>query len=151
MVYNTGSFDDPDAENSIISANDVKPYLKNISSYPLYLDVAYPTYSWQLVFRDREFLGLANGIDITDTTLVLPAGPDCYKLLLDIPYGETVLLEGDIVRLEGSAFDDVIEVRRLVEEAFDGRRHSNILYHLDSQNLSTYSPDEIESLFATGR
>ena len=151
MVYNTGSFDDPDAENSIISANDVKPYLKNISSYPLYLDVAYPTYSWQLVFRDREFLGLANGIDITDTTLVLPAGPDCYKLLLDIPYGETVLLEGDIVRLEGSAFDDVIEVRRLVEEAFDGRRHSNILYHLESQNLSTYSPDEIESLFATGR
>lgn len=151
MVYNTGCFDDPDDDNSIISADDVKPYLKNISSYPLYLDVAYPTYSWQLVFRDREFLGLADDIDTVDTTIVCPVGKDRYELLRDIDYGGTVLLEGDMVRLEGSPFDDVIEVKRLVEEAFGGRRHSNILYHLDSENLSNYSSDEIESLYSTGR
>lgn len=113
--------------------------------------MAYPTYSWQLVFRDREFLGLADDIDTVDTTIVCPAGKDRYELLRDIYYGGTVLLEGDIVRPEGSSFDDVIEVKRLVEEAFGGRRHSNILYHLDSENLSNYSSDEIESLYSAGR
>lgn len=45
MVYNTGSFNDPDVANSIIDAKDIEPYLKHLPKYHLHLDVAYPTYS----------------------------------------------------------------------------------------------------------
>ncbi|MDE6395843.1 MAG: hypothetical protein K2K84_01060 [Muribaculaceae bacterium] len=151
MVYNTGSFDNPDAKNSIIDREDVEPYLRHLANYPLHLDVAYPTYSWQLLFRNRKFAGLLNGLDLTDRNDFTPCGPNKFMAVRDIPYRNRVIYEGDIVRSEISAFKDIDEVKKLIESHLSERPHSNILYHLDSNNLSNYSDNEISSLFAAGR
>lgn len=127
MVYNTGSFRDPACENSILSYSDVKPYLTGNVSYPLPLDFAYPTYSWDLVYdQGGQFKGIAR-----DST---------YRLD-----------PGDRIRRETSEYSEVSKVKRLVEEKLAGDSSSVILYHLDSDNLSKFSSDEIESLYHIGR
>lgn len=151
MVYNTGNFSSPDAENSIIHLNDVKPYLKLIPDYELPLDVAYPSYSWQLVFHKRKFVGLANGIEVTDTTRFAAVGPRLYKALQDVPYNGKLILAGDEIREEYSTAKDVVEIKNLIESKLSGKPHTNIIYHLDNRNLSKYTPNEIESIFSTGR
>ncbi|MDD6889351.1 MAG: hypothetical protein PUD39_03735 [Bacteroidales bacterium] len=151
MVYNTGNFKDPDANNSIIDAADVEPYLKHLPSYPLHLDVAYPTYSWQLLFSDRKFAGLTNGLNLTDTTRFVCRKPDLYVAKKDIPYNQTIIHAGDMVRRENSAYGDIAKVKEMIEKRLTGREHSNILYHLDNTNLSKYTPDEIDNLYSTGR
>ncbi|MDE7472051.1 MAG: hypothetical protein K2M68_00535 [Muribaculaceae bacterium] len=151
MVYNTGSFNNPDARNSIIDLKDVEPYLKRLTDYPLHLDIAYPTYSWQLLFRKRTFIGLTNGLELNDTTRFKPLNETQYLAMRDIPHNGKIIRKGDIIRAETSRYSDIMEVKRLIEQRLSGRPHSNILYHLDSTNLSNYTPDEIETLFAIGR
>lgn len=151
MVYNTGSFDDPDATNSILDLKDVKPYLKHLAHYPLHLDVAYPTYSWQLLFRKRQFVGLLNGLNLADTTQFARRGTNQYVALRDIGYNDRLILKGDVVRGEESAFGDIAKVKEAIEGRLSGREHSNILYHLDSKNLSKYSADEINKIYSTAR
>lgn len=150
MVYNTGSFDNPHAANSIIDAADVEPYLKHLPSYPIHLDVAYPVYSWQLLFRRRQFAGLLNGLDLTDTARFEPMGDNRYAVRHDIPYRNTIIRAGDVVRQETSSYDSVSKVKAMIEKRLSGRKHSNILYHLDSENLSKYTPDEIDSILSAG-
>ncbi len=148
MVYNTGSFNDPDAANSIIDAKDVEPYLKHLSNYPLHLDVAYPTYSWQLLFRKRQFIGLLNGLNLADTTQFSLRGGNVYIARRDIPYNDRLILEGDVVRQETSEFEDISNVKRMIDRKLSNRDHSNILYHLDSKNLSKYSDNEINKILS---
>lgn len=148
MVYNTGSFNNPDAANSIIDANDVEPYLKHLPSYQLHLDVAYPTYSWQLLFRKRQFIGLLNGLNLTDTTQFSNRGRNVYVAKRDIPYNNRVILKGDMVRQETSDYEDISKVKRMIDRRLSGRDYSNILYHLDSENLSKYSDDEINKILS---
>lgn len=151
MVYNTGNFNDPDAANSIINAADVAPYLKHLDNYPLHLDVAYPTYSWQLLFRKRRFIGLLNGLELSDTTRFDRRNANVYIARHDMPYGERIIRAGDMVRLEESTFSDIATVKAMVEKHLSDHRHSNILYHLDNNNLSKYSADEIDRIFSACR
>lgn len=148
MVYNTGSFNDPDASNSIIDAKDIEPYLKHLPKYPLHLDVAYPTYSWQLLFRKRQFIGLLNGLNLTDTTQFSFRGGNVFVAKRDIPYNDRLILKGDMVRQETSEFENISNVKRMIDRKLSNREHSNILYHLDSKNLSKYSGDEIKKILS---
>lgn len=109
MVYNTGSFNNPDACNSIIDVDDVEPYLKYLSGYPLHLDVAYPTYSWQLLFRNRQFIGLMNGLELTDSTLFRSVGAEKYVVVRDFLYRDRLIREGDMVRSEVSGAEEVLK------------------------------------------
>ena len=147
MVYNTGSFDDPDTDNSIIDIADIEPYLKHLSAYPLHLDVAYPTYSWQLLFRKRQFIGLISGLDLADTTQFARKDAHRYIARRDIPYNNRMIRVGDVVREETSEFKNIYDVKSKIESHLKGRHHSNILYHLDSANLSKYNNYEISRIF----
>lgn len=149
MVYNTGNFNDPNATNSILDERDVKPYLKYLSNYPLHLDVAYPTYSWQLLFHKRQFVGLLNGVEVADTTKFKCGKDSCiYYCLEDVPYKEMVIKKGDVIRAETSRYEEIIRVKTLIEDQLGGYAHSNILYHFDLKNFVKYSDDEINNIFS---
>ena len=147
MVYNTGNFDDPDAANSILHPDDVEPYLRHLTSYALPLDVAYPTYSWQLIFQHRKFRGLADGLNLEDTTLFKFDSPNNYIALQDIPYRKTIIRRGSSIRQEDSEYEHITRVKAAIDERMTQRPHSNIIYHLDSKNLSKYSSNEIFDIF----
>ncbi|MDE6299801.1 MAG: hypothetical protein K2M10_09190 [Muribaculaceae bacterium] len=149
MVYNTGSFNNQDTHNSIIDLSDVKPYLRNLAYYPLHLDIAYPTYSWQLLFRDRKFVGLINGLPLDNDTLFSRKG-NLYAVKKDFTLNNIRLLAGDVVRAEESSPQEVITTKNMIERLFKDHPHSNIIYHLDSKNLSKYSSDEINQIFYAG-
>lgn len=148
MLYNTGSFRNPDTKNSILSVDDVKPYLPDLPSYPLHLDFAYPTYSWNLMFRDGEFFGILR-TDLSELKKVLrKVSANKYTVTKDYITGDIALRKGDVIRREESPIETVVEVKTLIEEKLDDRKgHSNIIYHFDSQNLSKYNDDEITDIF----
>ena len=148
MVYNTGSFNDPDTKNSIIDPADVEPYLKHLGKYKLHLDVAYPTYSWQLLFHKRKFKGLVSGVDVGDTAKFLRKGESLYVAKRDIPYNSIIIREGDVIRTESSEYKDIIRVKKQIDRRLSGKTHSNIIYHLDSANLSKYNRNEIKDILS---
>ncbi len=151
MVYNTGDFSDPDADNSIIDLKDIEPYVKNLGSYPLHLDVAYPTYLWQLLYRKRRFAGILRDLDTSDTTRFAPHGANTHRVVTETIHGDRILQPGDIVRTELSPYETIIAVKRLIDSCLADRPHASIIYHLDSSNLSKYTDNEISAIYETAR
>lgn len=122
MIYNTGNLMNPETHNSILDLNDVNVYLKG-KSYDLPLDLAYPTYSWYVWFRNDQYMGLFH----------------------DQPGDE--IGAGDVVRYETVEYPTLHSLDSLVRLKLPADSASIILYHLDSANLSNYTTDEIRQIY----
>ena len=145
MVYNTGSFLNPDVKNSILNYDDVKPYLGKLKDYPLHLDFAYPIYRWGLVYRNDMFEGLLRDTDLSSLqTKELKGGR--YKVLQDGYVGGKKVMKGDIIRIENSDYNTVMKVKNAIEKIVEGE-HSTILYHLSSENITRYKEGEINEMY----
>lgn len=151
MVYNTGNFTDPDAHNSILDPCDVEPYLGDLSGYRLPLDVAYPLYTWQLLFHDRKFAGLLRGVEMTDTTEFLRTGENTHRALRDVVEGRTIIRKGDVVRTEKSDYKSISDIKKIIDRRIASPNYSTTLYHLDSKTFSNLSHDEIDSIYICRR
>ena len=127
MLYNTNNLRDPSVENSILSANDVKPYLRKVH-YDLPLDLAYPTFAWDLWFQNGKF---------------------CC-ILRSERQADSLRQAGEMVRHEEVSFDEIMKVKRIVETCLPKPKHNRsiILYHLDRNNIKRYSDHEIETIYS---
>jgi hypothetical protein len=123
MLYNTGAVRNPNTCNSILDINDVEPYLKRCK-YRLPLDYAYPTFGWSVLFKDGIFQRLISDNDSHTPT------------------------DGETLRVERASAEEVTEVKRRVERTFGKPYQSNIIYHLDINQLNNYTDDEIAEIFA---
>ena len=148
MLYNTGSLQSASESNSIISKNEVAKYIHNRKvDYALPLDFAYPTYRWGLVFRGDHFSGILHLSDFSDETLYTPQDDGTYIVAKGYDVDGEYISRGMRIRLEESPVETILAVKELVKKAFPDTPHSNIIYHLDSLNLTKYTPDEITSIY----
>ncbi len=148
MLYNTGSIRSTVTENSILHYDDIAPYFKKSIKYDLPLDFAYPTYTWAIWFRNNEFQAILRTTDFSDRTHFVPIEENRYRVIADIDLEHHSLKKGDIVRLEQSDAQKILQVKQLVESRLKQTQHSNIIYHLDHNNLSKYTIHEIDSIYA---
>lgn len=147
MLYNTGSFENLEENNSILTTESVKPYLKYLADYPLHLDYAYPIFSWLLVYKDDHFRGiLSTGKNISND-LLKSLGDNKYEVLRDTIIGNSNLWQGDMIRKEDVPFKTIMEVKLLIDKYSNGNQHSVILYNLDSKNLSNYTTNEFQQIY----
>ncbi len=147
MLYNTGNIKNPDSHNSILDVADVKPYLKKLAAYPLHLDCAYPSYSWNLIYRNNQFLGIFRDDINKIPGASLQTDSNKIRVSTDTIISGKLLQTGDIIRVESSPFNTISQVKSLVDKELKNLPHSNILYHFDSSNLSQYSDDEIKAIY----
>lgn len=146
MLYNTGSFKNPDVDNSILSLADVEPYVRHLSDYPLHLDFAYPVYKWNLLFRDNKFAGLLR-TDIVADEKIEQVGDGRLFVKADTVLGDYALKKGDVLRQESSPFEVLCGVKKLIKRNAGNGMHSTALYHLSSDNMSKYTEAQIDSLY----
>lgn len=134
MVYNTGSFVNPNTTNSILDYDDVSKYLSSKGRINNFLkarktncqiiDVAYPTFSWGVVFdNNSQFKRLVRDID------------------------GYIPERGEQLRVETSEYKEINKVKHLIDSLLWTVINGNIIYHLDSQNLKNYNNEEIEKIY----
>ena len=124
MVYNTGALKNYETNNSILDTKDIKPYLmKYNGKCTLPLSYAFPAYGWGVKFINKEFVGI-----VAENT--------------------TPNNESEEIRIERPKFDEIIESKRLIEKYLGTPANSNILYHLDINQLKNYTDNEIDKIFA---
>jgi len=145
MLYNTGSLYNPDTENSILDANDVKPYLSRHIDYDLPLAVAFPTYSWAILMKEGKFSSILHKSDFSDRLLYRECGGNIFEVVESHYLENHYLRVGDKIRVEHSSISEIKKVKGYVENAF-GKPMDCIAYHLDSLNLSKYSESDIQTI-----
>ena len=148
MCYNTGIVRSYATGNSILSAGDVALYAKRLKTYSLPLDIAYPTFSWAVWFNAiGAFQTLLREVNPEDTNLTRRIS-NRYTVKNGFYQEGKYLAAGDELRFEFSDFSEIIKSKRLLEPLLMND-FSVILYHLDYNNLSKYTPDEINQMYAT--
>ena len=143
MLYNTGSFKNPDCVNSILSYKDAAPYIKK-HKIPFPVDYAYPTYDWNLLYRNNEFKSIVRNIDLTDSLVFTKSDFNKYVVQNDTIVNRVQFIKGDIIRHEWSEFKEIERVKSDLSRRHNMKNSRQIIYHLDSTNLSKYTHDEIE-------
>lgn len=118
MLYNTGALKKVETSNSILNITDVKPYIKQ-QQYAIPLDYAFPVFGWGVKFRNNKFVSIVS----------LNSKETCRN--------------NEHIRYERPTFNDILEVKKLIEHNLGKPAKGNILYHLDYSQLKNYTDDEI--------
>lgn len=143
MCYNTGDFKNFDTKNSILDVKDVKPYINQyLKKYNLSLTLALPTYSWGIEFdKNRDFVKL-NGekYSVNDTKKYKHLYDNCYEVINQLSENDT-----KYVRYEQVPAETILEVKKMINKQRKGMPIA--LYHLDINQLSKYSNDEIKAFY----
>ena len=149
MVYNTGAIRQPGTKNSILEVADVESYMgRNVASYKLPLDFAYPAFGWGVLFRGGSYQGILHHTDFSDTKYYADNGDGTFRVKKDHFLEGHFLWASDVIRLEYPSADVVKTVAALVSSKFEDYPHSTILYHLDSQNLAKFKANEITNIYS---
>lgn len=149
MLYNTANVKEISTKNSILSYEDVEPYLKGSISYALPLSFSYPAFGWDVLFKDERFERLCNIPDflISDTTYFALEHDviDMYVAKKSIP--QLQINVHDKVRRERASMSDILKVKALVEKQIRQDRYPSIMYHLDNEQLSHIQESQIDSIY----
>lgn len=156
MLYNTGAVKDPGTRNSIIAYEDIHTYLWPKDKVTGFLKarktncpeiaIAYPAYSWMVAFKsDGSFDGILPTLELDPNPQIQRKLGGGYEVTGRCNVRGFSLELGQTIRPEASDFSEIAKVKSLVDKTL-GEGHSNIIFHLDLQNLSKYSHEEIETM-----
>ena len=123
MMYNTGDHTDFDCQKPILDTKTTLPYLKNLASYKLPLATAYPLYRWDILFRDKHFVGIVH-----------------YE-------GEYPTLPGDTIVRREPTFEEIMMARHAIGKRRQDANGEIILFDLNNANIQRFNHNSYEKIF----
>ncbi len=152
MCYNMGDLMKWGAHNSILDMHTLHTYLDPFKKYPLHLDVALPLFEWAVLFDNRQFKGLLNGVtqqELAQHTDFSLLEKGLYKALRTTMLHGYNISAGQVVRIEPVTAEVVQQAAELTASKIKNDSTNVILFHLDSALLSKYSTHDLEKIFST--
>lgn len=147
MVYNVGDLKNSKETNSILRSDIVKKYLKKAPKYKIPLDVAYPVFSWGVVFNGKDFQRLTRINGNPDTIKELRRIRNNVYALRSNMNADVNINFQETVRYEMASFNELIKTKKLVENYLGYKPQNTILYHLGEEQLTKYTPAQIKKLY----
>jgi hypothetical protein len=147
MCYNMGNLRHPETKNSIIDAEELAKYIKNLNLYSLPVDIALPLFDWYVKFDGNEYKGLVHSFNL----------PESFQKQKRINFESDTIInnipfrKGEWLRYENS---DVFAIRQtiyLLKQKLKQKELNVILYHLDENSLKYYTSYELEDIFNSFR
>jgi hypothetical protein len=148
MCYNLLNPLENKSKNSILDLSEFESYLKTADAYPLHLDIALPLYSWAQVYHNERFSEIIYS-NYKDIASILKADkPMWYTVTTDTMINATYLRIGDKIKIEDN---DAAKIRRAIEIL---KKYISLddntcitLFHLDEDQLKSYTHEEINSFY----
>jgi hypothetical protein len=123
MVYNTGDITKLNSRNPILDMRDVKPYLKNLRSYNLSMNVAYPVFAWKVVFRNGKYVGIIHSDD-------------------DMP-----IFPSDTIIEQSVALDEIVKVKNAINKLRPEINNDIILFDISQSNIKRINKYHYEKIY----
>lgn len=149
LCYNMGNLKSIETGNSILDAENLKPYTAYIGRYPLPLDLALPLYEWKVLFRNNSFTGLIQNLPddrLDNPVLVQKEGNQSVILKDTLLYGYE-LKKGDVIRTEKSRYEEIIGATKLLSPILKSPRFTVTLFHLDARVLAQFNTDQLRDIY----
>jgi hypothetical protein len=152
MVYNLTAPNKFSDKSSIFDAEEAGKYLKGAKTYELPLDMAFPLFSWGLVFRNREYKGIFSGLNSEEcralTFLIPPTNSQkkYFEVNTDTVFKGIYLRNGDEIEIEEVSEKDLLDAAKLAAPLLNSDTTNAIFYHLNSFILKNYNADVFQKV-----
>ena len=152
MLYNMGNVTNYSETNSIFSTNETIKYMSNASNYQIPLDIALPSYSWGIVFKQKQFNSILNDItvaDLTDTIhFIKQTQTNHYIVKSDFLFNyQTYLRAGDEIRFEHINPIDLQDAVSLANKCVNTASFTVSFYEINSDNIQHIDSISYEKAF----
>ena len=153
MCYNMGNLRKYGTQNSILEQNELEKYMNNnLAAYSLPVDVGLPIFSWAVVFRQKQYVGIAKRLqsqDFNDKKVFKITANNFYTLQEDLPkYG---LKRGDEIRWENLPVNKLFTAANYIQKFISSDTVNIIYFHLDEPTLKHYTYESLEKTTAVFR
>lgn len=150
MCYNLLNPLQNHTKNSILDLDELESYLNTNKVYPKHLDIALPIYSWMQVYKNEQFSNVIYTDNKVVKKLLKEIKPLWYSVTKDTVINDTYLRIGDKVKFEEIDAERVQEAIHLLKRYVQFDKHTTIaLFHLDEQQLSNYTNEELTGFYST--
>lgn len=152
MCYNMGNLKLSGDNNSILDLSVAGKYLIYVQDYQLPLDIAFPLFSWSLLFDNQQrFSGILSRItenQLQNPAIFRPVGKHLYQVKMDTTWQGYQLKRAATIRYESCSTPDLTQLAALISGRIP-HCSTMIFYHLDSLTISKYSNDDLEKIYNT--
>ncbi len=164
MLYNVSDLTQYSPVNSIFEQQKAAAYFDGHKSYPLPLDIVLPAYSWSLVFRNKKFYQIDNGLDAaavkasdafeseinSDSTSKREGnGVSFYRVKKDTVLGELFLRPGDEIKIEGIDSIQLAAAAGLSKKAVNSDSFHVAFFELSSSEIKNFSDETLSHIYSS--
>jgi hypothetical protein len=153
MVYNITDVTKYTSVNSIFEYDKAKPYFTG-KEYPLPLDLALAAYSWGVVYRDKKFFTLENGMIsemLQEKEYFQLKEKNMYAVRKDTLLKNLFLRPGDEIKIEGIDEKKLMQAAQLARRALNDDSLTVTFFELSSPTLKNYRHETIEQIYNSFR
>lgn len=154
MVYNITDVTRYTSVNSIFEYDKAKSYFNSGKKYPLPLDLALAAYSWGIVYRDKKFFTLENGMTgemLQQQAYFQPKEKNMYAVRRDTLLNNLFLRAGDEIKIEGISEVRLRQAAQLARKALNDDSLTVSFFELSSPTFKNYSHETIEQVYNSFR
>jgi len=153
MCYNMGNLRKYGTQNSILEQSELEKYMNNsLTVYPLPVDVGLPLFSWAVVFRQKQYLGIAKRLqsqNFENSKIFKSTANNLYTLQEDLPtFG---LKRGDEIRWETISPNKLKTAASYIQKYITSDTLNIIYFHLDEPTIKHYTYETLEETAALFR
>lgn len=148
MCYNVGKIDGSDTQNSILDIDILRSYVASLSSYPIKLDIALPTFAWGVLKRGGKVIKLLNGMSEEDlqNTSFENIKKQTWRVKKAHYNNHTYLYEGDEIRIEKTSLDLLQKALQEMSPHLPPKPMNLIFYHLHKSLQNHFSIADLKEL-----
>ncbi|MBK7037561.1 MAG: hypothetical protein IPH42_14765 [Bacteroidetes bacterium] len=152
MCYNLQSAEDYNIENSISSAAELEKYIVG-KKYPVDLDIAFPVFSWAVLFRGGKFLGIISEITAeeckNDSLQYAQIGENRFVFKTDKVQGDIYIRSGDELRIEKVSAEELDKISHLLKEKKIANSQSRItFFSYEKKYINDYGIKNIDKIYS---
>lgn len=154
MMYNISDPKKYSTVNSIFDTKQAKAYFTNNKKYPLPLDIALPSWSWCIIYRNQEFYQIENGLseeDLKQQSFLKPKGDHFYTVTKDTVFRELFLRPGDEIKAEGIDAQAMQQAAKLAQSAVNTDRYTVSFFDLTYKDIKQIPDETFSKLYASFR
>jgi hypothetical protein len=153
MCYNMGNLRKYGTQNSILDQTELEKYLgNNLAAYSMPVDIGLPLFSWAVVFRQNQYIGIAEKLEVSklnNTKLFTANEHNMYAVKENLPvYG---LQRTDEIRWESISPELLQQTAAFVQKHISSDSVNIIYFHLNESTLKAYNYETLEKTAAIFR
>ena len=150
MVYNIGDVTKYSTTNSIFEYDKARQYFTGDKKYPLTMDIALAAYSWGILYRDKKFYQIENGMTV-DTlrtaTFLKPTGNNFYAVKEEKYFFNELIRPGDEIKMESVTDETLLQAAKLARKASNDDYLHVALFELSADEIKAFQHETIESVY----